>query len=115
MQYRLSAIPARTDKVSGGVWTEAFRRGTVNPGIAIKITKVEGGISTGAATQILGYSLDGARVWYSLDAVDGEPFAGHEVTVSSQGGGSIVWPEGKDIGDVTRDNASEEDVVLTVT
>jgi hypothetical protein len=97
------------------VWTEEFHRGTVNPGIAIKITKEEGGINTGAATQILGYSLDTARVWYSLDAVNGEPFAGHQLTVTSNGGGSIVWPEGKDIGDVTRDSSNEEDVVLTIT
>jgi hypothetical protein len=47
--------------------------------------------------------------------VNGEPFAGDELTVSSKGAGSIVWPEGKDIGDVTRDNSSEEDVVLTIT
>lgn len=46
--------------------------------------------------------------------MNGEPFAGHELTVTSNGGGSIVWPEGKDIGDVTRDSSNEEDVVLTI-
>ncbi|KAF2682964.1 hypothetical protein K458DRAFT_369091 [Lentithecium fluviatile CBS 122367] len=98
----------------GGLWSEEFRRGSINPGVAIKITKEEGGLNAGAPTQILGYTLDGARVWYSLDAVNGEPFAGQALEVMSNGGGSIVWPEGKDIGDVTRDTSSEEDVVFTI-
>lgn len=105
---------AHADFQAGAVWSEEFRRGKINPGVAVKITKVKGGLSTGAPTQILGYSLDGARVWYSLDAVNGEPFAGHEVAVTSKNGPSIVWPQGKDIGDVTRDSSSEDDVVLTI-
>jgi hypothetical protein len=70
----------------------------VNPGITIKLTKEEGGIITGAERQTLGYSLsDGTFVWYSLDAVNGAPFAGRELTVTSNEGGSIVWPDGTDI------------------
>lgn len=82
--------------------------------MAIKICKVKDGLYSGAATQILGYTLDGARVWYSLDATNGEPFVGHKLTVTSNGGGSIEWPSGKDVGEETRDSANTEDVVLTI-
>ncbi|KAF2657419.1 hypothetical protein K491DRAFT_595046 [Lophiostoma macrostomum CBS 122681] len=100
---------------AGATWFEAFHAGTVNPGVGIKITKVEGGLFTGAPTQILGYTLDTSRVWFSLDAVNGEPFAGQKLTVTSNGGtGSIEWPTGNDIGDQTRDNSNDQDVVLTI-
>ena len=51
---------------------------------------------------------------YNLDAVNGDPFKGRNVTVSSEGAGSIEWPNGEDIGDATRDNAADKDVHLVV-
>jgi hypothetical protein len=39
---------------------------------------------------------------------------GTVVAVTSEGAGSIVWPEGRDVGELTRDNANGVDVVLTV-
>jgi hypothetical protein len=112
--FRLFSSHANTYCI-GATWSEGFHAGTVNPGVAIKITKVEGGLFTGAAQQILGYTLDTSRVWFSLDAANGEPFAGQKLTVTSNGGtGSIEWPTGNDIGEVTRDNSNDQDVVLTI-
>lgn len=51
---------------------------------------------------------------YNLDAVNGLPFKGQNVKITSEGAGSIEWPTGEDIGDVTRDNAADKDVVLIV-
>lgn len=60
------------------------------------------------------------KVWllmgcrYNLDAVNGAPFKGQNVKVTSDGAGTIEWPHGEDIGDVTRDNAADKDIVLVV-
>lgn len=51
---------------------------------------------------------------YNLDAVNGEPFKGRNVTVVSEGAPSIEWPNGEDMGDATRDNAADEDIVLVI-
>lgn len=76
---------------------------------------MENGLFSAAPTQILGYTLDANRVWFSLDAVFGEPFAGQKLTVSSHGGtGNIEWPTGNDVGDLVRDSDPNSDVVLTI-
>ena len=51
---------------------------------------------------------------YNLDAINGAPFKGLRVSVSSEGGESIEWPNGEDEGEVTRNNAADKDIVLTV-
>jgi hypothetical protein len=56
--------------------------------------------------------IDGGR--YNLDAVNGAPFQGQSVRVTSEGAGTIEWPVGEDVGDVTRDNAADKDIVLVV-
>ena len=57
-------------------------------------------------------AIDGYR--YNLDAVQGTPFKGQDVKVTSEGARTIEWPHGEDIGDVTRDNAADKDIVLVV-
>jgi hypothetical protein len=37
-----------------------------------------------------------------------------QVAVTSEGAGGIAWPDGRDVGEITRDNANGVDVVLTV-
>lgn len=34
--------------------------------------------------------------------------------MSSSGGESIEWPNGEDVGDVTRNNAADKDIVLAI-
>jgi hypothetical protein len=96
----------------GSSWSEQIHQG----GYAIKITKVAGGLWNGAPTQIVGITLDAVpRVWFSLDAVNGEPFAGQKLVLSSAGGtGDITWQTGNDIGDQVRDTNPESDVVFTI-
>ena len=48
-----------------------------------------------------------------MDAVNGEPFAGHRLELISSGG-DIQWPEGVNTGNATKDTSSNEDVVFTV-
>lgn len=55
---------------------------------------------------------DGGR--YNLDAVNGAPFQGQHVRVTSEGSEGIEWPNGEDGGDVTRDNAADKDIVFVV-
>jgi hypothetical protein len=103
-----------TDDVQGGTFTEPLRRDATTGGIALKITKTDDGLYTGAPTQIFSYSLDGAKVWYDLSTVFGEPFKGQRVTVESPGGGTISWPAGTNPGgSQVKDASSNGDVVFT--
>ncbi|KAK7185617.1 hypothetical protein DPSP01_007517 [Paraphaeosphaeria sporulosa] len=112
-------IGNRITVVAGGAWTEPFhvgRFGNSNSttGVAIKMSKSIEGLYTSAPLQILAYSLAGDRVWYNLDAVNGAPFQGQDVRVTSEGSETIEWPNGEDVGDVTRDNAADKDIVFVV-
>ncbi|KAJ4350002.1 uncharacterized protein N0V89_008623 [Didymosphaeria variabile] len=112
-------IGNRITVVAGGAWAEPlhvgrFGNSSSTTGVAIKISTDIEGLYNSAPLQILGYTLAGDRVWYNLDAVNGAPFKGQDVKVTSQGAGTIEWPNGEDVGDVTRDNAADKDIVLVV-
>ncbi|KAJ4299409.1 hypothetical protein N0V90_004654 [Kalmusia sp. IMI 367209] len=112
-----SPIGDRITLHAGGAWAEQLHAGRIGNststiGVAIKVAKDENGLWDGAPLQILAYTLAGERV--CLDAVNGAPFKGQNVRVSSEGAGSIEWPHGEDIGDVTRDNGADRDVVLVI-
>jgi hypothetical protein len=80
----------------------------------LKITKTADGLYTGAPTQIVSYSLDGAQVWYDMSTVFGEPFNGQRVTVTSNGGGTIDWPNGTNPGgSQVKVSSSNSNVVFT--
>ncbi|PVI04929.1 hypothetical protein DM02DRAFT_611047 [Periconia macrospinosa] len=109
------AISKQFTVAPGTSWSEGLHRGQKVFGQAIKITKVENGVFSAAPVQILGYTLDADRLWFSLDAVFGEPFAGQKLTLSSAGStGDIVWPAGKDIGDRVGAGKPDSDLVLTI-
>ncbi|KAH7130369.1 hypothetical protein B0J11DRAFT_429600 [Dendryphion nanum] len=98
----------------GGSYSEALRRDATTGGIALKITKTEDGLYTGAPAQIFSYSLDGSQVWYDLSTVFGEPFAGQRLTVTSNGGGTIDWPKGSNPGgSQVKVSSSGNNVVFT--
>ncbi|KAL1610141.1 hypothetical protein SLS60_001806 [Paraconiothyrium brasiliense] len=112
-------IGNRIEVAAGGAWAEnlhvgRFGNSNSTTGVAIKISKDIEGLYNSAPLQILGYTLAGDRVWYNLDAVNGAPFKGQDVKVTSEGAGTIEWPNGEDVGDVTRDNAADKDIVLVV-
>ncbi|KAF2439628.1 hypothetical protein P171DRAFT_369582 [Karstenula rhodostoma CBS 690.94] len=112
-------IGNRITVVAGGAWTEPlhvgrFGNSSSTTGVAIKVSKSIEGLYTSAPLQILAYALAGDRVWYNLDAVNGAPFQGQKVRVTSEGAPTIEWPHGEDGGDVTRDNAADKDIVLVV-
>ncbi|KAF2799819.1 hypothetical protein K505DRAFT_356295 [Melanomma pulvis-pyrius CBS 109.77] len=93
-----SSVGPRQAIAPGGTYTEALHHDATTGGIAIKITKTNDGLYTGAPTQVFSYSLDGAQVWYDLSTVFGEPFNGQRITVASATGGTIDWPQGKNPG-----------------
>lgn len=78
------------------------------------------------STTLRGYRRARGKTWqrrdtdgvylrrYNLDAVNGAPFQGQDVRVSSEGSETIEWAHGEDAGDVTRDNASDKDIVLII-
>lgn len=108
------SVGERQTVVPGGNYSEVLRHDATTGGIALKITKTEDGLYTGAATQIFSYSLDGSQVWYDLSTVFGEPFQGQRLTVSSNGGGTINWPTGSNPGgSQVKVSSSNNDVVFT--
>ncbi|KAF1969266.1 hypothetical protein BU23DRAFT_557758 [Bimuria novae-zelandiae CBS 107.79] len=112
-------IGNRVTVEAGSAWSEPLHVGRIGnsnttTGVAIKLAKDREGLYDSAPLQVLGYALEGERVWYNLDAVNGAPFQGQNVKVTSEGAGSIEWPTGEDVGDVTRDNAADKDIVLVV-
>ncbi|ORY14036.1 hypothetical protein BCR34DRAFT_613013 [Clohesyomyces aquaticus] len=98
----------------GQSYSETLRRDPTTGGIAIKMTKVDNGLYSGAPQQIFSYSLDGAQVWYDLSAVMGEPFQGQHITVKSNGCGTIDWANGSNPGgSQVKVCSSNNDVVFT--
>jgi hypothetical protein len=81
---------------NGGSYGETFVRDPTTGGKALKVTIPADGLFTGAPQSDFAYSLDGARIWYDLSDVFGDPFAGHKLVVSStsKGCGTIIWPNG---------------------
>ena len=100
---------------TGGLYMEPLHRDDKTGGIAIKITKTADGLYTGAPQQVFAYNLDGALVWYDLSTIFGEPFLGQRVEVTSNSGGSIVWPNGTSPGgSQVKVAPSEENIWFTV-
>lgn len=98
----------------GQSFSEPLHRDPTSGGIAIKITKVNNGLYTGAPQQIFSYSLDGSLVWYDLSTVFGEPFNGQHITVTSSGCPTIDWPNGSNPGgSQVKVCSSDHDVVFT--
>lgn len=94
---------------------EPLHRDDKTGGIAIKITKVADGLYNGAPQQVFAYNLDGAQVWYDLSTIFGEPFLGQRVEVTSNSGGSILWPNGTNPGgSQVRVGPSDENIWFTV-
>ncbi|KAF2020129.1 hypothetical protein BU24DRAFT_406721 [Aaosphaeria arxii CBS 175.79] len=89
-----STVGERREVLPGSAIVEAFRHDAQTGGIALKITKTNDGLYTGAPTQIFSYSLDGEQVWFDLSTVFGDPFKGHKITVESANGPKIEWPTG---------------------
>ncbi|KAF2643647.1 hypothetical protein P280DRAFT_477132 [Massarina eburnea CBS 473.64] len=100
----------------GASWSEGLHRGATNPGSSIKISKVPNSLWTSAPTLIVGYTLDPDKLWFSLDAVNGAPFAGHKLTLSSEGSTSnMVWSDGqKPAGTAVGVGNVNSDLVLTI-
>ncbi|KAF2008109.1 putative BYS1 domain protein [Amniculicola lignicola CBS 123094] len=88
------SIGNRQTVAPGGTYSEALHYDAKSGGIAIKITKTQDGLYSGAPTQVFAYTLDGASVWYDLSTVFGEPFSGSHLTVTSNSCGTIDWPKG---------------------
>ncbi|KAF2685897.1 hypothetical protein K458DRAFT_417086 [Lentithecium fluviatile CBS 122367] len=99
---------------TGKQYSEQLHRDPKSGGIALKMTKVNDGLWTGAPEQIFSYSLDGALVWYDLSTVFGEPFSGQHIKVTSEGGPTIDWPKGTNPGgSQVKVGNSEKNVVFT--
>ncbi|KAH7383801.1 hypothetical protein BKA66DRAFT_417594 [Pyrenochaeta sp. MPI-SDFR-AT-0127] len=110
-----STVGPRQTVVPGALYMEALHRDAKTGGIAIKITKTPNGLYDGSPQQVFSYSLDGAQVWYDLSAVFGEPFNGQRIEVTSNTGGSIVWPKGTNPGgSQVKVTSSDENVWFTV-
>lgn len=100
---------------SGGLYMEPFHRDPQTGGIAIKITRTADGLFNGDPQQVFAYNLDGAQVWYDLSSVFGDAFIGQRVEVTSDSGGSIVWPNGTHpSGSQVKVASSDENVWFTV-
>jgi hypothetical protein len=100
---------------TGGIYWEDIHRDEKSGGIAIKITKTADGLYSGTPQQVFAYTLDGAQVWYDLNAVFGEPFFGHRVEIESDAGEAIVWPTGSNPGGShVQSMSSEGNIFLTI-
>jgi hypothetical protein len=94
---------------------EPLHRDAKTGGIALKITRTSDGLFTGAGQQVFAYTLDNDKVWYDLSTVFGEPFAGQRLEVTSNTGGSIVWPTGTNPGgSQVKVTSSSENVWFTI-
>lgn len=80
----------------GGTYSERFVKDPVTGGKAIKVTREEDGLYTGAPQTNFAYNLDGDSVWYDLSDVFGDPFAGSKLVVASahEACPAIEWPNG---------------------
>ncbi|KAK2732337.1 hypothetical protein FQN55_004256 [Onygenales sp. PD_40] len=100
-----------------GRYSEPFRRDPVSGGIALKVTRIQGGLPQGAPHTVFAYNLDGGKIWYDLSNVFGDPFAPNPLVLAPSDAtcNSIVWPEGRPTAGTHTENCQENsDVTLTL-
>ncbi|KAF2267186.1 hypothetical protein CC78DRAFT_530984 [Lojkania enalia] len=108
------AVGPKVTLGQGGQYSEQLHRDPASGGIAIKMTKVNDGLYTGAPEQIFAYSLDNDKTWYDMSTVFGEPFKGQHLKVICGGGGTIDWPNGVHPGgSQVKVCSSKNDVIFT--
>ncbi|GAO18939.1 uncharacterized protein UV8b_03367 [Ustilaginoidea virens] len=97
-----------------------FETFTVDPttgGRALKITREPDGLFTAKPQTVFAYNLRDGAVWYDLNDVYGDPFAGHKLLLRSADRScpSIVWPQGIPPGGSQVKNCRDgADVILTL-
>lgn len=102
----------------GEHYSEKYHTDPKTGGIALKITRVEGGIYNGSPQTIFAYTLDGDRVFYDLSDVFGDPFKGESVVLkpSDPNCTPIIWENGvlPVVTHDTHDCSSDADLTLTL-
>ncbi|PGH13321.1 hypothetical protein AJ79_03737 [Helicocarpus griseus UAMH5409] len=102
---------------NGGRYSEQFVRDPVSGGIALKITRTQGGVPRGDPQTIYAYNLNNNRIWYDLSNVFGTPFAPNALRLAPSDNTcpTIFWPNGVSPGgSQTRDCQPNSDVTLTL-
>jgi hypothetical protein len=77
---------------------EVFTSDPISGGIALKITSTPGGLFTPNASQLIfAYNIDDTDVWYDMNSLFGDGFAGRTLKVqpSDSGCESISWYDGR--------------------
>jgi hypothetical protein len=101
----------------GGVYTETFTRDPATGGRALKITLQPDGLYNGSPQTIFSYTLDGDKVWYDLNDVFGDAFAGKKLVEKSADASCpvISWPNGVSPGgSQVKVCTAAKDVTLTL-
>lgn len=64
-----------------------------NTGTALKITKTEDGLWTGAPVLNFGYTIKDGVTWYDLSTINGFDFSGKKITLigDQEGSEQIIW------------------------
>lgn len=112
-----SSVSEQHTITPGNVYSEEYRHDPKSGGIALKITRVEGGLFDGSPQTIFAYTLSGDRVFYDLSDVFGDAFKDNVVVLSSSNPDcpEIRWDHGvPPSGTATRDCSSNEDLTLTL-
>ncbi|PGG95006.1 hypothetical protein AJ79_10322 [Helicocarpus griseus UAMH5409] len=105
--------PEVTLNAEGGRYIETFTRDPVSGGIALKITRVQGGVSQGAPQTIYAYNLNNGLIWYDLSEVFGSPFAPNALRLAPSDitCPTIFWPSGVSPGGSQVRNCQENSTV----
>lgn len=100
----------------GNSYSEEFHRDFKSGGVTLKITTVPDGIYNNKPETDFAYNLDSGAIWYDLSDVNGDPFAGHKLAMTSASTAcpSTVWPNGTPDGTGT-ENCPDTNANVTLT
>lgn len=108
---------AHTIPSGHNTYVEQLTRDPKSGGRTLKITRERDGLFTNKPQTDFAYSLDGAKVWYDLSDVFGDPFAGNKMVVysSDKNCPSIVWDKGTNPGgSQVKTCGSNNDITLSL-
>ncbi|KAJ8112691.1 hypothetical protein OPT61_g4998 [Boeremia exigua] len=93
-----NSVSKQTTLSKDSTYGELFRSDSTSGGIAFKITSTPNGLTTSNASQLIfAYNVDNSSIWYDLNSLFGDGFAGRTVRVqpSEEACDTISWHDGR--------------------
>ncbi|KAG6008158.1 hypothetical protein E4U21_004915 [Claviceps maximensis] len=112
-----SDVSSGTTIKHGASYSEKFVQDPKTGGRALKVARKADGLFSGGPQTVFAYSLKNTVVWYDLNDVFGDAFAGYPLVVGSADTAcpAIVWPKGSPLaGSQVKNCGADANVTLAL-